>query len=118
MTDVSAIKSLASDIRVLYVEDDSQLRDKTAAYFKKIFSHVDVAQDGQDGLKHFQENRYDIVFTDVQMPFMNGIEMISEIKTLNNEQEVVIISAYGDVKYMIDAIRLGVNGRCQASCPN
>lgn len=109
MIDVSLIKSLASDISVLYVEDEPDLRNTTAKYFKKLFSRVDIAEDGQDGLKHFQENKYDIVITDIQMPFMNGIEMISEIKTLNSEQEVIIVSAYSDIKYLIDAIRLGVS---------
>lgn len=109
MIDINAIKSLASDIHVLYVEDETELRNTTAKYFRKIFFHVDVAEDGQDGLKNFQENKYDIVITDINMPYMNGIEMIAEIKTLDSEQEIIITSAYSDTKYMIDAIRLGVN---------
>jgi len=110
MTDTKALKSLAGNFKILYVEDEMELRDAVGAYLRKIFNHVDMAEDGQRGLKKYQENNYDIVITDILMPNMNGLEMAAEIKVLTPEQEIIIISAYAEPSYFMDAIRLGING--------
>lgn len=109
MLDIHKLKSLASDIDVLYVEDEPELRDSLTKYLSNFFDRVDIAKDGLDGLKHYQEHQYGLVVTDIEMPKMNGIEMTSKIRAINPEQEIIIISAYGDQKYFIDAIRLGVS---------
>jgi putative nucleotidyltransferase with HDIG domain len=110
MVDVKKLKSLAEKLSVLYVEDDIQLRQETTTYLTKIFNRVDTADDGQMGLEMYRENGYDIVITDILMPHMDGLEMTTEIKKLNEEQEVIIISAYSDPQYFTNAIHLGVNG--------
>lgn len=110
MIDVKTLKSLAGDFKVLYVEDEPELRNSVATYLRKIFESVDAAEDGQAGLKKYQEHSYDIVITDIQMPYMNGLEMAAEIKAIDEEQEIIIVSAYSEPTYFIDAIRLGVNG--------
>jgi len=110
MTDVKALKSLAGDFKILYVEDESELRNAVGTYLQKIFDSVDTAENGKEGLKKYQEHHYDIVITDIQMPYMNGLEMVAEIKVLDPEQEIIIISAYAEPSYFLDAIRLGING--------
>jgi len=110
MVDVKALKSMAKGFRVLYVEDENDLRESVAIYLSKIFSYVDTAVDGQKGLHQYYEQDYDIVITDIHMPHMNGLEMLRGIKTFNEAQEVIIVSAYSDIQYFIDAIRMGVNG--------
>lgn len=110
MTDVKALKSLAIDIKILYVEDEKDLRQAITLYLKKFFPLVDTAEDGLQGLEKYHEHNYDIVITDIHMPNMNGLEMIKGIKTFNHDQEIIIVSAYSDARYFIDAIRLGVTG--------
>jgi len=110
MSDIKALKSLASDFKVLYVEDEPDLRDAVGIYLRKIFDHVDTAENGKEGLKKYQEHQYDIIITDIQMPYMNGLKMATEIKALSPEQEIIIISAYAESSYFLDAIRLGING--------
>jgi len=108
--DIVHLKKNSKDIKVLYVEDEGEIRDAVEEYLEKIFPYVTVAKDGQDGLKLYEERSYDIVLTDIQMPYMNGIEMSREIKTINPNQEIIILSAYSEETYFLDAIRLGING--------
>lgn len=110
MSDIKVLKSLACNFKILYVEDEPELRHAVESYLCKIFSHVDTAEDGKLGLKKFQEENYDIVISDIMMPHMNGLEMAREIKKINPDQELIIISAYSEPKYFIEAIRAGING--------
>jgi len=109
MVEIELMKSISQDVRLLYVEDDAEIRKQLSKYLGKIFRYVDVAAEGQEGLTKFRENSYDLIVTDIQMPYMNGLEMIAEMKTIRSDLEVIIITAFNDTRYMTDAIRLGVN---------
>ena len=107
------IKELATktkDITVLYVEDEESVREQTETIFSILFKHIDSAFDGEDGWQKYQEHEYDIVFTDISMPRMDGLELTKRIKENNSMQKVVIISAYNTADYLLDAIELGADG--------
>ena len=103
------LKIFAINISILYVEDGDDLRDTTAVYFKKIFNNVKLDKDCKESLKYYKDGNFDIVISDIQMPKMNGIALAEKIKELNNEQEIIFISAYAETNYFVDAIRLGVS---------
>lgn len=109
------VQNFTKDLKVLYVEDDISIRESTTELFKQFFNFLDVAEDGQQGLeaykKHFKEEGkfYDLVITDINMPYMNGIEMITEINKLNRKQSIIITSAHDDAAYLIPLIELGVD---------
>ncbi|MCK5110607.1 MAG: hybrid sensor histidine kinase/response regulator [Arcobacteraceae bacterium] len=113
--DLKKLKNIAKDLTVLYAEDDGLLRVSVYEYLKKIFKKVVCAEDGEHGLdlfkKAFEESEYfDIVITDIEMPNMNGLEMSKNIKNINSNQEIIIISAYTSVNYFTDSIQIGVSG--------
>ena len=110
MSDICELKKLAEGFRVLYVEDEAELRKSILLYLKKIFTYIDAAKNGKDGLELYQKNSYDIVISDILMPKMDGIEMCKRIKEINDEQEIIIVSAYSESRYFLQAIELGVNG--------
>ncbi len=99
----------SKDLRVLYVEDDLSLREEVSIFLSDIFEHVDLAQDGQEGLEKLAANHYHIVITDIRMPVMDGIEMIEHIKALYPEQAVLVTSAHNEVEYLVKLISLGVD---------
>ncbi|MDK9693701.1 MAG: response regulator [Sulfurimonas sp.] len=101
------IVELAKNISILYVEDDAIVREETTKYLQKLYTDVRVANDGASGLEAYWQKRADIVITDILMPKLNGIEMIKKIKEAEPLQEVIIISAYTESEYFIEAIRLG-----------
>ena len=104
------------DLKVLYVEDDNQLLNTTKELLDNYFKTIDTAQDGQDGLdKYLQYNKnndeyYDIVITDINMPRLNGIEMSKVMLSMNPDQEIIITSAHNEIEFLSNAIELGING--------
>ena len=109
MSLITELKNVGEDFTILYVEDENDLRDSIYSYLKKIFKYVDTASDGKEGLQKYQNDSYDIVISDILMPHMNGLEMSKEIKKLNDEQEIIIVSAYSEAEYFYKAIEIGIN---------
>ena len=105
---VQLLKEKAKDLSVLYVEDEKLLREKTTVFLNKIFTHVSVAADGKEGLDKYNKNKYDIIITDILMPKMNGLEFVSSIRKYDEKQEIIITSAYTDLMYLTESIKLGV----------
>ena len=110
MVDLKKLIKLSQGMKVLYVEDDSVVRDSTILYFTKIFANLAVAKDGSDGLEQYKKEKFDIVITDLSMPRMNGLEMIAKIKELNDAQAVLVTTAHAESDYLLKSIKLGVDG--------
>jgi len=100
----------AQGLSLLYVEDEKELRDKMYTFLNKIFTKIDVASNGEEALIKYQKSRHDIVITDILMPKMNGLQLIKEILGYNEEQEIIITSAYTDLAYLMESIKLGITG--------
>ena len=105
-----ALKEQTKELNILYIEDDEASRRQLSQVFSLLFASVVIAQDGEDGWGKYEKGVYDIVFTDINMPKMNGIELIEKIKNKNSCQKVVLISAHNESSYLLPAIRVGVDG--------
>jgi YesN/AraC family two-component response regulator len=105
---IQELKDKAKDLSVLYVEDEEFLRNKTYNFFNKIFSNVDIAVDGKDGLEKYNKKKYDIIVTDILMPNMDGFMLIKNILNKNDKQEIIISSAYTEKGFRDKALELGV----------
>jgi DNA-binding response OmpR family regulator len=102
--------NLKNKINVLYVEDNEEARVQTIKLLENYFNNIDVAENGQDGFKMFQENKYHIVFTDLNMPVMDGITMIEEIRKNDKKTPIVVLSAHDDTEYFLKTIHSGIDG--------
>ena len=109
MENLQDVIRLGSKLDILYVEDDKVLLEETRDILEKIFHKVDVAESGGEGLLKFTLNHYDLVITDIEMPGLNGLEMSKRIKEIDPQMPVVIISAYSNSPYLIEAINIGIN---------
>jgi len=103
-------------LNVLYVEDDESVRLSTHQMLEIFFdSSVDIAADGAEGLSKYEDfyiqqgQYYDIVITDINMPRMNGIEMIRAIIRLNSKQHFVVTSAHSESSYLLELINMGIS---------
>lgn len=90
---VEKIKILAKEKTLLYVEDNDGLRENMSKLLVKIFGNVILAQDGQDGYSSFVKNRPNIVLTDINMPKLNGFEMLRKMKATEPDLKVIVLSA-------------------------
>ena len=103
------LRKICKNIKVLYVEDDKNISEQIQRLLKKIFTKIDVEENGYQGIQNYQKNRHDIVITDISMPVMNGIEMSKEIKRVNSEQSIIVTSAHNDIEYLTRLIEIGVD---------
>ena len=96
---------------ILYCEDDISLRDITANILKQFVKKLYLADNGADGLKIFEEHKdeIEIIITDINMPKMNGLEMVKEIKKINQNIPIIITTAFSDSSYLIEAINIGID---------
>lgn len=105
-----SLKAKARNFSILYVEDEEILREKMATFLRKIFDHVETASDGGEGFQKYLLKPYDIVITDILMPKVNGLELIESIRKKNENQEIIVVSAYTDAEYLMQCIQLDVTG--------
>jgi len=99
-----------SSLKLLYVEDNQEARESTLLILEEFFETIIVAIDGKDGYEKFKENKIDLIITDINMPKLNGLEMIEKIRELNNDISILVLSAYNESGFFMDSIKLGVDG--------
>ncbi|MFZ3052738.1 MAG: HD domain-containing phosphohydrolase [Sulfuricurvum sp.] len=98
----------AQGMSVLYVEDEALIREHNKVFLESIFSDVQIALNGFEGLKLYEKKAFDIVITDIIMPEMNGVIMVRKIKELNPKQSIIITSASEESAHLLELINLGV----------
>ncbi len=94
---------------LLYVEDDDITREELEYFLEKKVLKLIVAKNGQEGLELFKKHNPDLVITDIQMPVMDGIQMIKAIKEINPQVSTVIVTTFSDVEYLFEAIKLNIS---------
>jgi EAL domain-containing protein (putative c-di-GMP-specific phosphodiesterase class I)/PleD family two-component response regulator len=104
--------ALSSHMRILYAEDDLELRETTASIFQDLRFEVDLADNGKEALEKYLSNPlgYDIVITDLNMPYMGGMELIKRIQGQHFDQAIIVISAHNETEFFLESIRNNVLG--------
>ncbi len=97
----------ASPKRILVIDDEPQI----LGFLKELFEldgwYVDGASSGTDGIEKIEQDRYDVILTDLKMPGADGIEVLRTAKKIQSDAEVVLMTAYGTVDSAIEAMRAG-----------
>lgn len=106
---VEKLKRYTKNLSVLYVEDDMVIQEQTHDFLSRFFDKITLAQNGAMGLETYKNGTYDLVISDINMPEMNGIDMCRQIRESNEEQPVIITSAYNDTEYFVALIDVGVD---------
>ena len=109
MTNSKELLQYTQNLNLLFAEDHKELRESTTEILKNFFNSVDAVDDGDKALELYQQNRYDIVLTDIRMPNMDGIELTKKIYEINPQQSIIILSAHDESKHLIPLINLGVS---------
>ncbi len=112
---IKQLYQFSKDLDILFVEDDDELRSQMSAMFGELFKQVDDAENGEVGLQKYKEKleqthkAYDLVITDINMPVMNGIEMINAIYELDPLQPIIVVSAHNESEYLMELLHVGIN---------
>jgi putative two-component system response regulator len=109
MATIESIHECAQNYSALLVEDDVNLRITTSGLMELLFKSVDTGKNGREGLDLFREKRHDIIITDIDMPVMNGVEMIREVIKHDPQQSIVVVSGHDEAYYLIELINMGIN---------
>lgn len=95
-------------MKLLYVEDNLGLAKNMETLLCKIFDDILIANNGEEGYRQFLKSEPKIIITDINMPEMNGFEMIKKVLAIEPECKIVILSALGEKEHLHKAINLGV----------
>jgi DNA-binding NtrC family response regulator len=93
---------------ILVVDDEEKMQHLLSIMLMRQGYRVDRAGDGQKALTLIRENPYDLVISDIRMPNMDGLALLSAIKELNISCPVVFITAFASIDSAVDAMRQGV----------
>ncbi|MCM8781328.1 MAG: response regulator [Candidatus Omnitrophica bacterium] len=97
-------------IRILLIDDEADFTQPMSFWLRSKGYSVDVASNGQDALKLIKESCPDIVFLDLNMPVMDGVQTLKKIRGIMPELPVIIVSAYADDPRMVELATYGISG--------
>lgn len=92
---------------ILLVDDDEVTRKNLTRLFRREGIHVSTADSGYTALKRLSETAYDLVISDLVMADMDGLELLSHIKTRFPDIEVILITGYASIPTAISAVKKG-----------
>jgi PAS domain S-box-containing protein len=107
-------KEFLKTLTVMYVEDDDNIRNSLSGILTKIFKEVIICNDGAVGIEQFtsyaveRKLKIDVIISDINMPNINGIEMVKSIRALDSEIPIIFTTAHGEASYLMDAIKLKI----------
>lgn len=110
MIDINTLYNLSKDLTVLYIEDHDDTREELHELLETIFPKVLVATNGLEGLNVYKSNDINLIITDINMPEMDGITMIEEIRKEDYDVKIVVFSAHERTDYLSKCIDLDVDG--------
>uniref|UniRef100_E6PZK7 Fused response regulator of ato opeon, in two-component system with AtoS: response regulator sigma54 interaction protein n=1 Tax=mine drainage metagenome TaxID=410659 RepID=E6PZK7_9ZZZZ len=109
---------IASHARILVIDDEAGIRESLEILLTFEGYFVDMAIDGEKGLKKLEENSYDLVLLDLALPGQTGMELLPQIHARYPELPIVMITAYGTVDNVVEAIRSGAENFVQKPWDN
>jgi len=96
--------------KLLLVENNNLMRETTLDFLRSFFDDIIVAVDGDDAWSKFQKSDFDFVITDINLPNMDGLKLISKMREVNEDLPIVILSAHTESNYFIESIHYSVDG--------
>lgn len=96
-------------MKLLLIEDEEDLSAILAKALRKTGYAVDCAYDGEEGLYMYSVNEYDLIILDLNLPVIDGIDVLKHIRAEDNHSKILILSARGQLKERVEGLNLGAN---------
>lgn len=94
-------------MKILIIDDERSIRNSLKEILSDEGYDIDVAEDGAQGCAMVEKEKYDIIFCDIKMPVMDGVEALSKMMEMGIDSAVVMISGHGDIDTAVDCIKKG-----------
>ncbi len=92
---------------ILIIDDEKAIRKTLSEILSYEGYKIDEAADGEEGIKKFGSNAYDVVLCDIKMPKMDGIEFLEKAREINSDVPIIVISGHGNIDTAVDAVKKG-----------
>ncbi len=92
---------------ILAIDDEQNIRHLIQSEFSLEGLDVTTAQTGEEGLRLFDSDSFDVVLLDINLPKINGVEVLKRLKKKSPQTEVIMITGYGDIKSAVESIKHG-----------
>lgn len=94
-------------MKILIVDDERSIRNSLKEILDDEGYDVEVAENGQQGVEMVEKEKYDVIFCDIKMPVMDGVETLAKLTAMGIDSAVVMISGHADVATAVDCIKKG-----------
>ncbi|MBT5439319.1 MAG: sigma-54-dependent Fis family transcriptional regulator [Flavobacteriales bacterium] len=94
-------------MKILIIDDEKAIRRALREILEFEECHVEEAENGKEGIEKLQKNEYDLIFCDIKMPIMDGLDVLSNAMKLNIETPIIMISGHGNIETAVQAIKDG-----------
>ena len=94
-------------MKVLIIDDEKAIRRALREILEFEECNVEEAENGKEGLELIQKNEYDLIFCDIKMPVIDGLDVLSRTTKLNVETPIIMISGHGNIETAVQAIKDG-----------
>jgi DNA-binding NtrC family response regulator len=98
---------MTKKMSIMIVDDETIVRESFLHWFQKIGHPVEAAASGSEALAKLAQSPFEIMFVDIKMPGMSGIELLEKVKSEYPDTTVVIITAYGSIESSVKAMKMG-----------
>lgn len=95
-------------LTILYAEDEIETRKNYSNYLKRYFKEVYVAQNGEQALEFYKEHKPNIMLLDINMPFINGLELTKKIREQDKKTRIIILTAHLEQDKLLFAAELNL----------
>ena len=94
-------------MKILIIDDERSIRNSLKEILSDEGYDVDVAEDGVQGCAMVDKEKYSVIFCDIKMPGMDGLEVLDKLVAMGVDSAVVMISGHGDIDTAVDCIKKG-----------
>ncbi|MDD4506156.1 MAG: response regulator [Sulfurospirillaceae bacterium] len=96
--------------RILFVEDDFTTRLQMTHTLKMLFHKVYCAKDGEEAYNLYEDEQPDIILTDVRMPKKDGIKLTRQIRQIDYQIPIIMLTSFDDKNVLLNAANLAIDG--------
>ena len=107
LTTLDKPNKVIENMKILIIDDERSIRNSLKEILMDEGYDVEVAENGMQGCKMVEKEKFSVIFCDIKMPGMDGMEVLDRIRTMGADAAVVMISGHGDIDTAVECIKKG-----------